>query len=101
LSALKDILALSESMLSAAQAADWSEVEALERRRRPLLNACFPAPAEPHLASLHAPTVQRLLDIDCEVRALAEAARDDVAGELERMSRGRRATRAYGQHNAR
>lgn len=90
---LDDALDMSRQMASLGDAGDWEAVIALEPQRRTLLEQAF---------ATHAPVdefvterVQAILDLDKRLMAQSVAARDSIAEELGRTSKGRKAASAY------
>lgn len=90
---LNEALDMSRRMADLGQAGDWDAVIALESERRTLLEQAFAthAPAD----QLVADRVQAILDIDKDLMARSVEARDRVAAEIERSSKGRKAANAY------
>lgn len=90
---LEDALDMSRRMARLGDAGDWQAVIALEPQRRTLLEQAF---------ATHAPVdefvtgrVQAILDLDRRLMARSIEARDHIAEELDRSTRGRKATTAY------
>lgn len=90
---LDDALAMSRRMAELGDAGDWDAVIALEPERRGLLEQAF---------ATHAPVdefvtdrVRAILDLDKQLMARSVRARDCIADELGRASKGRKATNAY------
>jgi len=94
---VSDLLSLSERMLESARRADWDEVQALEARRRPMLETCFPLLEPPPDAAGMAQQIRRIIDLDRQVLALAGRAREEAGAALGDISRGRLATEVYGR----
>jgi hypothetical protein len=92
-SLLDDALEMSRRMAELGDAEDWDAVIALEPERRLLLEQAFAthAPADEFVAE----RVRAILDLDKRLMARSIAARDRVAEELGRSSRGRKAAGAY------
>ncbi len=90
---LDDALAMSQRMTELGEAGDWDEVIALEPQRRQLLEQAFAthAPADEFVTE----RVRAILDLDKHLMARSVEARDQVAEEIGRAGRGRRATGAY------
>ena len=90
---LDDALAMSRRMAAHGDAGEWQEVVELEPARRQLLEQAF---------ATHAPVdefvtdrVRAILDLDKRLMAQSIEARDRIAEELGRTSKGRKATTAY------
>lgn len=90
---LDDALGMSRRMAELGDEGDWDAVVALEPARRQLLEEAF---------ATHAPVdefvtdrVRAILDLDKRLMAQSIEARDRVAAELGRSSKGRKATQAY------
>lgn len=86
---------MSRRMAELGDAGDWDAVIALEPQRRGLLEQAF---------ATHAPVdevvvdrVTTILDLDRQLMTMSMAARDQVAAEITRVNRGRKATSAYQQ----
>ena len=90
---LNEALDMSRQMADLSEAGDWDAVIALEPERRALLERAFAthAPAD----QLVADRVRAILDIDKDLMARSVEARDRVAEELGRSTRGRKAANAY------
>ena len=94
---LDEILDLSERMLHCAQAGEWDRVQWLEARRQRYIDECFPLDEPiPDPARVKA-RLEKIIDLDRRVVALAEATRGSVVEEAMALRRGRAATAAYGQ----
>ena len=92
-----DLLSLSERMLESAGRGDWDEVQALEARRRPLVEACFSLRETPPDAAGMAEQMRRIIDLDRRLMAIAGRAREKAGAALGSMHRGRLATEVYGR----
>jgi hypothetical protein len=88
-SPLAQALAITRSMLSAAQVGDWDRVTSLESIREPLLLRQHPADAA-SLAQL-----DEVLAYDRELQALVGQARDAVARQWQRENGRAQAIAAY------
>ncbi len=80
-------------MVDLGDAGDWDAVIALEPERRTLLEQAFAthAPADDVVAE----RVRAILDLDKHLMAKSMEVRDQIAQELGRANRGRKATSAY------
>lgn len=90
---LNDALAMSQRMAALGAAGDWEAVIDLEPQRRELLEQAFATHAP--VDSVIAERVQGILELDRNLMMQSIEARDWVAGEISRASRGRKATNAY------
>jgi hypothetical protein len=90
---LDDALGLSRRMAELGDADDWDAVVALEPKRRLLLEQAFAthAPADEFVSE----RVRAILDLDKRLMARSIEARNRIAEELGRSSKGRRAAGAY------
>jgi hypothetical protein len=90
---LDDALAMSEQMAALADAGDWPAVIDLEPRRRQLLEQAFATRAP--IDDVIAERVKAILALDKRLMALTISARDGLAAEVSRATKGRKATSAY------
>lgn len=90
---LDDALAMSQRMAQLGDAGDWDAVIALEPERRELLEQAFAThvPADDFVAK----RVRAILDLDKRLMAQSTEARDRIAVELSKTSKGRKAANAY------
>ncbi|MFC5436802.1 flagellar protein FliT [Rhodanobacter umsongensis] len=88
---LLQALAITRTMLAAAQAGDWQQLSALEATREPLLHRQHPADAASHAQ------LGEVLAYDRELQALVGQARDDAARQWQRENGRAQAIAAYGQ----
>lgn len=90
---LDDALEMSRRMAQLGDDGDWDAVIALEPERRSLLERAFSthAPADEIIAE----RVRAILDLDKRLMARSIEARDRIADELGRASKGRKAANAY------
>jgi hypothetical protein len=90
---LDDALDISRRMAQLGDADDWDAVIALEPERRRLLERAFAThtPADEFVTD----RVRAILDLDKRLMARSIEARDRIAEELGRSSKGRRAAGAY------
>lgn len=95
---LDSILEMSLSMLDLARDGQWGALESLESRRRILVADCFREPAGAEESDMMADYIGRLLDVNREISALTEAARDDIGSHVRTLGTGRQARQAYRQH---
>lgn len=92
---LANLLALSEAMLAHGRRGEWEDVERLEAVRRQGLEACFEKPVAAADAAAVRMLVERILEVDGELKTLATGARDEAAARLAELRSGRRASAAY------
>jgi hypothetical protein len=90
---LDDALAMSQRMAELGDAGDWPSVIALEPERRQLLEQAFASHAP--IDELVAERVQAILDLDWRLMKQTVTARDAMAAELSRATKGRKASSAY------
>jgi hypothetical protein len=90
---LDDALAISRRMAELGDAGDWDAVIEIEPQRRSLLEQAF-ATHSP-VDELVAERVRAILDLDKQLMRQSVVARDRIADELGRASKGRKATNAY------
>jgi hypothetical protein len=90
---LDQALHMSQRMAELGESGQWAEVIELEPRRRDLLERAFAthAPVDDVIAE----RVKAILDLDKRLMSKTVAARDEVAAEISRASKGRKATSAY------
>ena len=86
-------VAMSRRMCALGGEGEWSAVIDLEPQRRELLEQAF-ATREPVDDDLAA-KVREIMELDKGLIHLSEQAREEIAGDLSRASRGKRVTRAY------
>ncbi len=80
-------------MVDLGNSGDWDAVIALEPQRRTLLEQAFATHAP--VDELVAERVRAILDLDKHLMAKSIEVRDQLAQELGRTNRGRKATNAY------
>jgi hypothetical protein len=90
---LDDALAISQRMAELGDTGDWDAVIELEPQRRTLLEQAFATHAP--VDDIIAERVKAILALDKQLMVQSTAARDQVAAEITRASRGRKATSAY------
>ncbi len=90
---LDDALTMSRRMVDLGDAGDWDAVIALEPERRRLLEQAFATHAP--VDEVVAERVRAILDLDKHLMAKSIEVRDQLAQELGRTNRGRKATSAY------
>lgn len=89
------LLGATEEMLRAARGADWTTMAQLEAERQRLAHALFatPIPAEAVVTVEYC--VSRVLELDPELHALAEASRQSTAQAAQEVRTGRQAMDEY------
>ena len=95
---LQRVLDLTEEMLSAARAEEWSKVAALDSQRQPLLRSAFREPIPPSSAEAIAALARQVHALNEELVRLSEARRTMFSRALAKLARGRQAQSAYGQN---
>ncbi len=89
-------LALSREMLSACEDSRWEDVQALDERRRDVLETLFaPAAASAAGEAALAGAARALLALDREILARCEAEKTARAREMQRLKHARQAAKAY------
>lgn len=89
----EQVLSLTQSMLTAAEADDWENVISSEQQRRNLLTH-YVADADPRQA---ASCIDKVLASDSKVMNLGKTVRDNAAKELKTIKQGRCAQATYGE----
>jgi hypothetical protein len=92
---VRELLALSEHMLTEAEAAHWKAVIERERQRQRVVWELFVAPFAGEERSRWTRDLERVLAISRRLTELARAEREIVAKDLLKMRQGRRGHRAY------
>ena len=82
-------------MMSAAEQEDWPLVSALESDRQRLIEAAFASPAPPADAAAIASVISRIQALNQDLLSMGSRGRDQLAGALDNMAKGRRARSAY------
>ena len=90
------ILRCTHEMLSHAREGEWDRLVELEEQRRPMIEAFFSTPPEPHEAPAVAEFIREVQEIDSQVMALAEEGKQATAEALRLLSNRQRAAHAYG-----
>ncbi len=91
----KRLLRLSRQVLEHAENGDWEAVTDLERERHPLVSEFFSGECPAHERETRRNMIRTLLDIDRRIIRLVEARREEIAHQLQTITRGRGAMRAY------
>ncbi|WP_026609828.1 flagellar protein FliT [Methylocaldum szegediense] len=90
------VLAVSRSILAAAEAMEWERVEQLGKERMPLIDKLFvSADLEKGGAEFLAGVIEEVQAIDRQVVCLIEAERNRAADELRRFKLSRRCEQTY------
>ncbi len=92
MSAYEHLVVLAERELALVQAGRLAELPDLHARRAQVVATLPSRPPEAARAAL-----ERAAEVQAQVAAALEAARDATGHELSRLRRGRGAVRAYGQ----
>lgn len=90
---LDDALDMSRRMAELGDAGDWDAVIAIEPQRRGLLEQAFATHAP--VDQVVADRVQAILELDKRLMQQSISARDRIADEIGRASKGRKAASAY------
>lgn len=89
---------LSESMMAHAKAGEWEALATLEQQRRALIESFFATPVGPAEAPKVAQYIESLLAQDKVMMSLGTTATEQVQGEINTFSTGRKAKQAYAKH---
>jgi hypothetical protein len=95
---LDTILEMSLALLDLARDRQWGALEVLDAQRRALVADCFRVPAQAGESDMMADFISRVLDVNQEISAVTEAARNEIGNRMREMDTGRRARQAYRQH---
>ena len=97
LQTLTELERITRMMLNRAECAAWEHVEALEQERKTILQHDLGQINSPvdHLPSQA--RLRKIIELDNQVMALARTRRQELSKQLDRLNRGRKASRAY-QH---
>ncbi|MDN5849941.1 MAG: flagellar protein FliT [Nitrococcus sp.] len=95
LQAARRLLDLTREMLALGRTGDWALFAEREEERQWLSRDLFATPVPRAAAPLVADCIRRVLDLDQELTALAEAQRDNAARAVREAQRGRRAADLY------
>lgn len=91
----EDIVALTLSMLAAAQKEDWEKMGQLEEQRRSKLEAYFTSPILLKNSPEFAGAIQRMLAADEVLVSVLEEAMVQISSKVKEISLGRQAIIAY------
>ncbi|MDN5870933.1 MAG: flagellar protein FliT [Nitrococcus sp.] len=89
------LLDLTREMLALGRAGDWARFADREEERRRLSRDLFATPVPREAAPPVGDCIRRVLDLDRELTALAEAHRDNAARAMREAQRGRQAADIY------
>ena len=89
------ILGLTSSMLEKAQAHEWAAVMGLEVERQGRLVDFFATEVTRAEAAYVAAAIRQMQEINRQIMGLGEHLQQQIAGELQGLETGRKATRAY------
>ena len=92
---LKAALAVTEEMMRVAEQEDWPRVTALESNRQGLIAAAFASPVPPADAAAVGAVISRIHALNQDLLSMGSRGRDQLAGALDNMAKGRRARSAY------
>ncbi len=96
--AIDRVLELTRDMTARAAADEWQAAAGIQQRRDALLQRLFARPRSPEEMAQAAARLREVLRMDRELIRLGEEARERLAGELGKITRGRRAVHAYTGH---
>lgn len=96
----EQILAASRKMLELAKEDGWEQVEQLWQERQKMFEQLFPVDEATVDAAHIKVAIEEVLQLDGQIRALAEARHKAIGQTLGQLNQGRQATRAY-RENAR
>lgn len=97
---LASIVAISESMLTAATAAHWEQLSEQESRRQQLTWKFFDEPLTALETERHARDLNRVFEMSQEITKLANAHREQLMQNLKILQRGRKAAQAYQEQSS-
>ena len=92
---LNAVLAMTGQMVRAAKQEDWRRVTALESNRQGLIAAVFASPVPPADAAAVGAVISRIHALNQDLLSMGSRGRDQLAGALDNMAKGRRARSAY------
>ncbi len=98
LQAWDDIRKLTSAMGRMAEEGQWEQVGELESRRRERLERFFSTPVPSSDAPAVAEAIRELMALDEAITHRGAALREEVARELNTISKGRRASAAYSEN---
>lgn len=93
--ALAELVSMSETLLAAAEAGDWTRACALQPERRACLEAFFADPEAGLARDTIADAIRHILALDARVADLALQRRQDILAEAGALRQGHAARRAY------
>lgn len=82
-------------MMDLAQCQDWEGLTALENERREQIQRFFAQTVTEEEAVWVSPELVEILDLGAQITSVVTKYRDEAAAELNSLSRGARALRAY------
>lgn len=94
------VLRLTQRMLALAQENDWQAVAGLEQERQRSIDSLFRHPQLLQRMPTLVDILQQIVTLDKQCMALGEAARRQLADELNRRSDVGSALRIYQQHSS-
>lgn len=95
----RHLLSLTREMLDLGRAGDWVSFVQREQERQRVAHELFATPVPREAAAVVADCIRRVLDVDHELIALAEAHRDEAAAALKDMRTGAQAANAYRRYS--
>ncbi len=93
--AIDRVLELTRDMTARAAADEWQAAAGIQQRRDALLKKLFSEPRSPEEMAEAAARLREVLRMDQELIRLGEEARERLAGDMRKITRGRRAVHAY------
>ena len=96
---MKRVMALSETMLEAAQEQDWDRLNTLTAQRQPLLEQVFADARRRMSPDALQRCILRLLEIDKRIIQLGQQSQRQMLEKLSDFGRGRKAKQAYAAQN--
>ena len=92
---LRQVMAISRTMLEKAREESWDDVFVLEAERSKLIRLFFSEPFQQEYAEAVAAGIQAIMVIDRDIMALGALKRLDLAQTLQAMDQGKKAVKAY------
>jgi len=92
---LRQVMAISRTMLEKAREESWDDVFVLEAERSELIRLFFSEPVQQEYAEAVAAGIQSIMVIDRDIMALGALKRLDLAQTLQAMDQGKKAVKAY------
>ncbi len=92
---LQQVIKLSENMVEQAGRGEWEQIAELERQRRDDMMAALRAPLQEDETQQVHDSLQQLVQLNGQLTAMVQQARDDSVRQFNELRSGRDATKAY------